>query len=159
MTGQPMQAEESAPVSIEPLEPEGPNLPARPDTTASSKSPFGAFIRSAVLPGWGQFYTDHPVRGALIFSAQGVLLTLAWIADQRANQSWDLYQWTAEPRYLEEYDRRFNRGRDLLSVAVSVYLYNLADAYVSAHLYDFQGKISLDGGVEGVNLSMNWAFP
>jgi hypothetical protein len=37
--------------------------------TLSRKSQLGAGLRSAVVPGWGQLYSDHPAVGASFFGA------------------------------------------------------------------------------------------
>ncbi|HRD19320.1 MAG TPA: DUF5683 domain-containing protein, partial [Candidatus Marinimicrobia bacterium] len=37
-------------------------------------SPKGAFIRSAIIPGWGQVYNKKPVKGLVLLSAEGYFL-------------------------------------------------------------------------------------
>src|SRR3982751_6621207 len=45
-------------------------LPA--DTMPPGVRPMGAFLRSFVLPGWGQAVTDRPMTGAVFVSWEGV---------------------------------------------------------------------------------------
>ncbi len=120
------------------------------------KSPLGAMLRSAVIPGWGQFYTDHPYRGGLIFTAEGILLSLAWAEKSQADQDWETYKETSQAGYLDAYDRHFNRARDLSSLSIAVFLVNIADAYVSAHLYGFNGRIRFDQESRRLNISLAW---
>ena len=39
-----------------------------PDTTPGPMTPRGAFIRSMIVPGWGQAAFDRPVRGGVYFA-------------------------------------------------------------------------------------------
>jgi hypothetical protein len=128
-----------------------------PREETMEKSPLRSMLRSAVIPGWGQFYTGHPYRGSIFFTLEGFLFTFAWAENYRADRNWESYLTTGESRFLEAYDRHFNRGRDLMSFALAVFLINIADAYVGAHLYDFEGKVTFDGE-EPLALSMNWYF-
>ncbi len=129
---------------------------ALPGETGRSKSPSLAMLRSAVLPGWGQFYTGHPWRGSLILAAEGTLLAFAWSENRKADRNWETYDRTGEPAYFDIYEKHFHRANNLLSWAIVVFLYNVADAYVSAHLYDFDSKISFDE--DRLEVSMTWKF-
>ncbi len=122
------------------------------------KSPLLSMFRSALLPGWGQYYTGHPYRGGLIFTLEGFLVTFSWLENRKANWYWETYQRTGDPLYLDKYDRHFQKGRNFMSLAIAGLLLNIADAYVSAHLYGFEGKVSIDDEQEQVDVSMNWEF-
>ncbi len=136
---------------------EGNQEASSPREEKMERSPLRSMLRSAVIPGWGQFYTGHPYRGSILFTLEGFLFTFAWAENYRADRNWESYQATGESRFLEAYDRHFNRGRDLMSFALAVFLINIADAYVGAHLYDFEGKVTFDEE-EPLALSMNWYF-
>ncbi len=135
----------------------GDQVDTSPHEETMEKSPLFSMLRSAVLPGWGQFYTGHPYRGSLFFTLEGFLVTFAWAENYRADRNWESYLATGESRYLDAYDRHFNRGRDLVSYAIAVLLINVADAYVCAHLYDFDSKVTFDEG-EPLALTVNWHF-
>ena len=47
---------------------------ASPADTLMKISPKGAFIRSAIIPGWGQVYNKKPVKGLVLLSAEGYFL-------------------------------------------------------------------------------------
>ena len=82
------------------------------------KSPMGALVRSMVVPGWGQWYNEQPIKGAVIFST-GLFLGGAMMYEQ---------QRTLDHKQRNTYFLWF----------LGVFLYNIADAYVDAHLYGFE---------------------
>jgi hypothetical protein len=123
-----------------------------------TKSPSLALLRSAVLPGWGQFYTGHPYKGSVIFVAEGMLVAFAWSENRKANRNLEIFDRTGESVYFDKYKKHFDRGQNLLSWAIVTFLYNMADAYVSAHLYDFDSKVSFDDEEGRLDVSMIWRF-
>jgi len=101
------------------------------------KSPWGAVLRSAVLPGFGQFYNESYWKIPVIWGA-GALLISGWVYNNNLyNDNKDLYTNTGQTIY--QYRRDFYRNqRDNFTIYLAVlYLLNLVDAYVDAHLYDF----------------------
>lgn len=124
--------------------------PSLPDTVQSDttkyemqKSPWGAVLRSAVLPGFGQFYNESYWKIPLIWGALGYL-GYQWDDRNKLYQDYrDLYnQSLLETVNGNEiyYKRReeYKDQRDLLAVFIGLtYFLNLIDAYVDAHLFDF----------------------
>jgi hypothetical protein len=139
---------------------QGKDLPDEDESAGHEmeKSPLLSMFRSALLPGWGQYYTGHPYRGGIVFTLEGFLVTFSWLENRKANWYWETYQRTGDPLYLDKYDRHFRKGRNYMSLAIAGFLLNIADAYVSAHLYGFEGKVSIDDEKEQVDLSMTWKF-
>ena len=101
------------------------------DSTRTAQSPLpsahGALLRSAVLPGWGQFYNGHPVKGLFFGAASATALTVVAIEHRRIHSA---------PTPEEHQDRTARRNGRLLYFALSVALAAI-DAYVDAHLADF----------------------
>lgn len=95
--------------------------------TDSLPSAHGALLRSAVLPGWGQFYNGRPVKGLFFGAASATALTAVVVEHRRIRSA---------PTPEEHQDRTARRNGRLLYFALSVALATI-DAYVDAHLADF----------------------
>ncbi len=137
----------------------------RPDS-ARRPSPGGALRRSLLLPGWGQVYVGQPVRAPFAAAAVAGLATAAVFANTRYVHLRHAYLYvsreTADPTVPDagnEYARFFEtwqdtgslpaatlrtqrdgaRGtRDLVVLGTTVvYLLQALDAYVAAHLTEF----------------------
>jgi hypothetical protein len=101
------------------------------------KSPWGAVLRSAVLPGFGQFYNESYWKIPVIWGA-GALLISGWVYNNNLyKDNKDLFISTGQSLY--QYRRDFYRNqRDNFTIYLAVlYILNMLDAYVDAHLYDF----------------------
>ena len=93
------------------------------------KSPMGAVLRSAVLPGWGQFYTKHYFKAGLAFPLNA---TLAY------------YIYDYNRRYHSTNNTDFRNKRNLYTWYFALaYLVTMADAYVDAYLYKFNLALEL----------------
>jgi len=108
------------------------------------KSPWGAVARSAILPGWGQLYNQSYVKIPIILGLSAFLIQ-GYIAensqyidfrDQYANSITDI---NPAGNYILKYRREIHRdNRDTYAWWFGVmYLVQLADAFVDAHLFDF----------------------
>jgi hypothetical protein len=115
------------------------------DTTAAksdsvfqmSKSPWGAVLRSAILPGWGQIYNGSYLKAPIIWGIAAALI-YGWIQDNNDYKFYrDLY--VTVPNNLYKTRRDFYRDRrDMFTIYLGLtYFLNLVDAYVDAHLFDF----------------------
>lgn len=113
---------------------------------AETKSPRGALIRSAVLPGWGQWYNGARWKTGLVAAAAAGLAANIVIQNRRAEDS------------VTEDERAFyENSRNLTWWWVAgLYGLTLADAYVDAHLWRFDTGPELGRGAAGVRLSVNF---
>ncbi|MBN1542360.1 hypothetical protein JW992_09465 [candidate division KSB1 bacterium] len=121
------------------------SAPAAAQTAADSaaaitKSPSGAMMRSLVLPGGGQFYNDKWLKGLAIAAAEIGCIANAVVQNQYAVRE-------EIPYYREIYRDRRNLSFWWLA---GIILYSMADAYVDAHLYNFDESESI-----AFNLGMN----
>jgi len=96
-----------------------------------TRSPTAALLRSAALPGWGQFYNDEPLKGVVYGAVE--LGLLGWLiyensAAEDARQSGD----------TAAYQVHRQRRLDLIWYTSASWLLGMLDAYVDAHLYSFQ---------------------
>jgi hypothetical protein len=88
------------------------------------KSPIGAVLRSAVLPGWGQFYNEQYLKGVFAFTLNAGLLATVFYYDGK---------W--EDTMNENYRDRRNLFTWFFGAA---YLLTLLDAYIDAYLFGFK---------------------
>jgi len=91
------------------------------------KSINGALFRSALIPGWGQWYNGKKLKTLLVLGGEAALIANAVSQNQKAQES----RSDAERLYYED-----NRGK-WVWYAFAVYLLNILDAVVDAHLSDF----------------------
>jgi hypothetical protein len=116
-----------------------------PDTTHRIR-PMGAFLRSLVLPGWGQAVTGRPVAGALFATWEGVSAMMTLKA-------------RSEFRYLREagsvnVPAKRQEVQDWLVLWIFNHLFSGAEAFVSAHLQDFPKELKVRAFPGGVGLSL-----
>jgi hypothetical protein len=116
------------------------------------KSPWRAVLLSAILPGLGQIYNESYWKLPIVAIVGGSLGYFFFYNNSKYLDYRDLYANSQTP-YNPYGDDRYKRLREsyrdardqnLLYFAM-FYLVNLADAYVDAHLYDFNvsSKIKL----------------
>ncbi|GEM_PF-801597 len=124
-----------------------PGLEQEPAPTAAltdsvrSIDPGRALLRSALLPGWGQFYVGKPVKGVVFATGAASLLGLTFYCDSQVRDLAGRRDpgLTALERATLETDIEHwrTRRRRWILWTVGLWLYNLADAFVDAHLADF----------------------
>ncbi len=102
-------------------------------------SPRKAMLYSAVFPAGGQFYTHNYIRGVLIAGTEAFLIGSLYVNYKEASKyspasvEWNFYRKEA-----------FSYGLYFLGV----YLYSIADAYVSAHLFKVNRHFNHVAGVK-----------
>jgi len=135
-------------------------------SAASGPTPGGALRRSLIVPGWGQLHVGRPARAVVAAGAVGGLVTAVVLTNGRYVRLRHAYLYVsredADPttpdstnefvRYQQQWldagaptaaDARRQRDgarrtRDLAAVGSAlVYVLQALDAYVAAHLLDF----------------------
>jgi hypothetical protein len=126
------------------------------------KSAWGAVARSAILPGWGQFYNESYWKIPIVWGAIGYL-GYNWVDRHKLFKNYrDLYnqQFELNNTNNETYQelREFYRDqRDLLAVFIGLaYFLNLVDAFVDAHLFDFD--VSEDIRTNSAMINIKYSF-
>jgi hypothetical protein len=129
-----------------------------PDTASTRISPGGAFVRSLVLPGWGQSELGAPVRGGVYFALEAGSLWMLYKADRRLRESLRMERAARETGALAPTARhplvrdRLNQREDWITLSIFWLFFAGADAFVAAHLQDFDvrfgGARGTDGAVE-----------
>ncbi|MDQ7816096.1 MAG: DUF5683 domain-containing protein [Melioribacteraceae bacterium] len=143
------------PAQSEPIKPDN----VQTDTTKfeMEKSAWGAVLRSAIIPGFGQFYNESYWKIPVVWGALGYLSYL-WID---SNKNYKIYrdlfaanQSNSSYLSLREF---YKDQRDLNAVFIGLaYFLNLVDAYVDAHLFDF--NVSEEMQVSTYYLSLKIRF-
>lgn len=107
------------------------------------KSPMGAMLRSAIIPGWGQFYNDSYWKIPIIWGVSAWFI-YSWIKqDDNYEYYRDLYNKSLIESsngnlFYKQFRDDYRDDRDLYAVYLGLtYFLNLIDAYVDAHLFDF----------------------
>lgn len=151
------------------------------DSTALSKiperiTPRGAFIRSAIIPGWGHAEVGAHGRGAFYFMVEAIsgfmfLKTqtrLDLARDRRAlresvltekltesgvEDPVELEELLSEDMILEDLrgleETRSAQREDWMALGIFFLFLGGADAYVSAHLADFPGAVEINATPSG----------
>jgi len=121
-------------------------------------SPRGAFLRSLVVPGWGQSYVGSPYRGGVYFSLSAGSYWMTYVSrrqllDARREQVW-LRETGALPPGGESARviARSAQVEDWAAISLFLIFLSAADAYVAAYLADFDERIGVlprqDGGID-----------
>lgn len=153
-----------------------PNRPAdrtRPgDTNAypvyvMTKSPTTAILLSLVCPGAGQVYNEQWWKAGIFLGAAGYFLGRAFYLnglyiDKRTEAG--LYPTNSSTYALLKQQREAYRDdRDLnYAYAAGVWIVGMIDAYVGAHLFDFDvstdksSQIYIPADRPGIGLAMRW---
>jgi len=97
-------------------------------------TPMGAFLRSLVLPGWGQAAVDQPVRGAFYFTMEAASLWMLFKTQAKVD--------AARRAGDEELAAaRTEQKEDWMVMVVFWALFSGVDAWVSTHLWGFEGAV------------------
>ncbi len=106
------------------------------------KSPWGAVLRSAIIPGWGQFYNESYFKIPVIWGFMAYYIYGYFHNNDLTKKYRDLYNQSINlgtPNSNYQQLREFYKDeRDLFAIYLGItYFLNLVDAYVDAHLFDF----------------------
>jgi hypothetical protein len=104
------------------------------------KSPWGAVLRSALLPGWGQVYTGHYVKAGIAVAVNALF-------------AFQIYKY--EMKWRDEKNENFRNKRNQFSWYFALsYLITMADAYVDAYLYKFD--VAMEISYETIHRDELW---
>lgn len=129
------------------------------DTTSEDQgvSPRGAFLRSLVLPGWGQSAVGAPGRGGVYFALETGSLWMLYRSQQRLSEAQAQQTFLRATRVLEPQEEfglvtsREQQRQDWLVLSIFWLFFAGADAYVAAHLRNFEERVGVvpdpDGGL------------
>ena len=112
------------------------------DTSLKYKSPLGALFRSVAFPGWGQFYNGKYFKSLVVFGTETTFITLAVIEWRRQNEHKRNFQNLPQDHPDKDWEfeqfRFYEDRRNLfLWITAGIVFLSMFDAYVDAHLYNF----------------------
>ena len=114
------------------------------------KSPMGAVVRSAILPGWGQIYNGKYLKAILCFAIVFDFSRKVYIYNQRYHDSMRRNKSLLERRIINSW---------YLGLC---YMLTMVDAFVDAYLYKFENIVELavhpNVVNKGVTLSVSLLF-
>jgi hypothetical protein len=127
-------------------------VPEKPDPVPFA---FTRAVQSAVFPAWGQVANGRKVKAAVLFGFQTYLWTRVVVQTQRGRewqQEVDRLQaggaTSAEVARAEALaEEHFDTRRDLLFWAIIGSFYGALDAYIDAHLGDFDRELEEGRGL------------
>ena len=108
-------------------------------------SPVGAMIRSAIFPGWGQFYSRGYFRGSLTVLGIGGSVVGALLAQNSFKNRYNAYATYAslypndDQGVLERYEyanQRYKLRTFFMYTGIGIWVYSLIDSYVNANFYN-----------------------
>lgn len=111
-------------------------------------SPRGAFLRSLVLPGWGQSELGLPGRGGIYFALEAGSLWMYFKSDRKLDEAREGERIAREtgqlgPDQIDPLVRdRQNQREDWLTLSIFWLFFSGADAFVAAHLQDFDVHVN-----------------
>lgn len=122
-----------------------------------TKSPWAAVLRSAVLPGFGQFYNESYWKIPVFAGAAAWFTYNVYYNQDKYKQFADSYN--KNGGYTDQKKRDFYRNqRDEFYIYLGLtYLLNMVDAYVDAHLFDFN-VIDDTGGSAKFRITYTYRF-
>ncbi len=154
--------------------------------TATGISPSGAFLRGAIIPGWGHTATGSLTRGAFYFSMEALAGWMVFKTQRRLGVAQDQAAlWEARAtaelmaqgitefeaieaalenneqvaRFRGLVDARQEQREDWLAVAIFTLLLSGVDAFVSAHLGNFPEPLTIEGDPGGGVLEVGFRVP
>jgi len=112
------------------------------DTSLKHKSPMGALFRSVAFPGWGQFYNGKYFKSTVVFGTETTFITLAVIEWGRRNEHKRNFQNLPQDHpdkdwEFEQFKFYEDRRNLFLWITAGIVFISMFDAYVDAHLYNF----------------------
>jgi hypothetical protein len=121
-------------------------------------SPTGALLRSLAVPGWGQLYNDRYIKAGIIAGLETFLIYQTAYYWERTSTYEDLY--TSDTNDISRNNKflQYDRYRDLRNqhiwlLGITVF-YSIFDAYVDAHLKNFDVDITPDFDDERQDLTL-----
>lgn len=120
-----------------------PNVKSSDSVFIMTKSPWGAVLRSAIIPGWGQIYNESYWKAPIIIGITSYFIYGYINNNKLYKDNKELYNFALQTNSVlaTAYKNRrdfYRDQRDLFIFYIGLtYLLNMVDAYVDAQMFDF----------------------
>ncbi len=107
------------------------NLPAV-ELDLSQKTPTNSAIRSAIFPGWGQYFNGQKNKGYILMGSEFVSLTTTILLYNQAEETYKKYEEKGvknDPLY-DEYSTQMDYVYIGTAVSIGIWIYAIVDAYL-----------------------------
>ena len=128
----------------------------------SSRSPLNAAARSALVPGWGQYFNSQKVKGTLLFATFTGALIASLNLYSKSSDNLDDYRarGVKDDSIYDDYSRQHDQANFLMGVAVVVYAIGILDAYKNAYspLYGTDRSVDVAWTSDGGEIRLQQRF-
>jgi hypothetical protein len=107
---------------------------------AAEKKPLKAAALSLLIPGGGQFYNESYTKFGVVALAETSLLGYSLVSRIKAEDSYDEYLLSLTDTDYNKYVEYYSDSQNGLWWAGTLVFLSVIDAYVDAHLFDFEAK-------------------
>ena len=104
------------------------------------KQPLKAAFLSCVFPGGGQLYNREYLKSGFILVVEGSFIGLAAYHHLEAEKYYDKYRVSELETDYDEYVKYYERRQSDFFWVGTIFFLSAIDAYVDAHLFDFDEK-------------------
>ena len=119
-------------------------------------TPFGALVRSMVIPGWGQSAVGRPTRGAIYFAGASASMYMVFKSHGKLSAAQ-----RAEPPNDDLIDSRKRQRENWLVMYGFIAFVSALDAWVSTQFWDFEPELTVPDEGEialGIRLTLPNSF-
>jgi len=125
------------------------------------KSPSIAMLKSALIPGWGQFYNESYWKIPVVWGFLGYYLSVWFSQNDKYNLYKDKFSQSISTLVpdgdyqLKKFRDFYHNQRDEFTIYIFItYFLNIVDAYVDSHLFDFSVTQDIDKIHFGVRVKL-----
>jgi hypothetical protein len=110
-------------------------------------TPVNAALRSAIIPGWGQYFNGQETKGYIVVSGFVLTALTSYLFYSKANNTYDDYkaQGLKNGSLYSDYETQSNQAMIASFFAAGVWIYGVTDAYVTGKSFTINPYTKTDG--------------
>ena len=106
----------------------------------NGKKPMKAAALSLFIPGGGQFSNNSYVKSGIVATSEITLLSYAIVSRIKAENYYNDYKISLNNNDYNKYLDYYSKSQNGMWWSATIVFISIVDAYVDAHLYDFEDK-------------------